>query len=458
VEGYTLSNGACNPSGGSRQTQSPPQQPLQQTSQSVQSTSIPTYSNCLNVGANGCTNCIQGFTIVNGYCQPLPQFCQTADQTGNCISCMQGYNVTIDGVCISSGSVANCRVVTGNGCRECSTGYWLNGTTCQVVNTQCSTFNSTNGFCTSCYNGYSLNQTNGQCVQSLNTNKNCQQFGPDGNCLKCFASSFLNPSKVCTLQNNLCATINQNTGECISCYQGYILANGNCTIRASDPSCKSFNSDNTCQECSTSFYLSMGKCVRFNPLCATINPTTGDCTSCYNGYTLKQGNCSIGTSVTVANCRTIQNGICVACSTGYFRASNNTCQQISPLCATADQQTGLCLTCYNGYQLRNGVCLLSQSIANCRQISNNVCLACSTGYFLQNGGCVQISSLCATADNTTGYCLSCYQGYILSSGSCVISQNSNCRQLRNNVCVDCAQGYMMTNGNCVVINPLCRTV
>jgi hypothetical protein len=458
VQGYTLSNGACITSGGSRQPQSPPQQTVQQSSQSVQLSNVSSYSNCINIGSNGCTICTQGFTVINGYCKPLQQFCQSADQTGNCISCVQGYILANGGTCVSNGSITNCQVVNGTGCQQCFSGYWLNRNTCQAVNTQCATFNSANGFCTSCYNGYNLNQSNGQCVQTLNQDRNCQQFDSNSSCIKCFASYFLNPSGVCTLQNNLCATFNQNTGECTSCYQGYTLANGNCSIRISDPNCKSFNSDNSCKECSTSFYLRSGKCVRFNALCATINATTGDCTSCYNGYMLKQGNCSIGTSVTVANCRTIQNGVCVTCSVGYFRTSNNICQQISPLCATADQQTGLCLSCYNGYQLRSGVCSLSQSIANCRQVSNSLCIICSAGYFLQNGGCTQISPLCATSDNTIGNCLSCYQGYVLSGGSCVVNQNNNCRQFNNNVCVQCAQGYMMINGTCVVINPLCRTV
>lgn len=202
-----------------------------------------------------------------------------------------------------------------------------------------------------------------------------------------------------------------------------------------------------------------GKCIRFNPLCATINTQNGRCTGCYPGYILNNGNCSVGTSVTVANCRTVQNGICQSCSTGYYRAANNTCQQISPLCATADQNSGMCLSCYNGYQLQNGVCSLSATIANCRQIVNNVCQACSSGYYIQSGGCVQISPLCATADLNSGACTSCYPGYLLNSGQCAVgTQISNCRQMRNGQCAECSQGYMMIGGNCVVVNPLCRTV
>lgn len=358
---------------------------------------------------------------------------------------------------MSSSSVANCKTPTPNGCRECSAGFWLNGQTCQVVSSQCATFNNNNGQCTSCYQGYQLN--NGQCTSASNRDRNCQQFAPDGGCTKCYPSYYLNPRKQCMLQNNLCATINTQTGECSTCYQGYQLTNGNCSIRLSDPNCKSFNVDSSCKECSQTFYLSNNKCLRFNPLCATINPQSGECTSCYQGYILKSGNCSVGTSVTVANCRSVINGICQNCSTGYYRAPNNTCQQISPLCATADFNSGQCTTCYNGYQLSNGVCSLAATIANCRQITNNMCMACSSGYFVQNGACNQISPLCATADMNTGQCLSCYPGYSLNGGICAVGQqNTNCRQWRNGQCSECSQGYMMLKGSCVVVNPMCRTV
>lgn len=420
---------------------------------------IASYPNCQQVGPAGCIACTQGYTAVNGNCRQLPPFCQSADSNGNCNGCQPGYTLVAGGSCVSAVSVANCRVVTANGCRECSSGYWLNGQTCQQVSNQCATFNSLNGFCTSCYQGYQLDQTTGQCSPAQNRDRNCQQFAPDGNCIKCFSGYFLNPNRQCIMQNNLCATINPQTGECTSCYQGYQLNAGNCTIRLSDPNCKSFNQDGSCRECSASFYFNGAKCLRVNPLCASINQQTGECTSCYQGYILNNGNCTIGSSVAVANCRTVLNGICQSCSAGFFRAPNNTCQQISPLCATADQNTGACLSCYNGYSLQNGGCSLSAAIANCRQIANNNCLACSTGYFLQNGGCTQINPLCATADQNSGACTSCYQGYALNNGQCVVGvQNSNCRQVRNGQCIQCSQGYMMISGNCVVVNPLCRTV
>lgn len=173
---------------------------------------IANYPNCMQVGPFGCISCNQGFAAVNGNCRQLPPNCVSADPNGNCNSCQQGFTLAAGGACVSSVSIANCRIVAAGGCRECSAGYWLNGQTCQQVNSQCATFNPSNGYCTSCYQGYQLNQGNGLCQQATNRDRNCQQFGPDGNCNKCFPSYFLNNNRQCLLQNNLCATINQQTG------------------------------------------------------------------------------------------------------------------------------------------------------------------------------------------------------------------------------------------------------
>lgn len=398
--------------------------------------------NCLSYANNVCVSCAGGFTLTGGQCifqQPMQQTV-TVQQT------------------VQSAQFG-CRVASPAGCIECSQGFFLSLGQCRPVSNLCAGYNPENGFCTSCFSGYTLDSRSGQCLQSVSKDKNCQEAALDGSCLKCFPSFILNVNKQCAPLNQLCATYNPSNGDCTSCYQGYMLSAGNCVIKISDPNCKVFNNDGSCKECSATFFISRGKCTRFNPLCATTNPNNGDCLSCYPGYVLNQGNCSIGSTVTIQNCRIVENGQCTQCANNFFKAPNNTCVQISPLCATADPQSGNCLSCYQGYGLQNGACVINPAIANCRQTANNLCAECSTGFFLQNGGCIQISPLCATADPRTGSCVSCYAGYSLSRGECTVSrQDANCRKYNNNQCVECSQGYMMINGACAVINTLCRTV
>ena len=46
------------------------------------------------------------------------------------------------------------------------------------------------------------------------------------------------------------------------------------------------------------------------------------------------------------------------------------------------------------------------------------CLECSKGYvFNLNGVCAKVSDLCRSSD-TSGLCLSCYKGYDLINGQC----------------------------------------
>lgn len=44
------------------------------------------------------------------------------------------------------------------------------------------------------------------------------------------------------------------------------------------------------------------------------------------------------------------------------------CTQASPLCKTFDKKNGNCLSCYNGYTILNGVCIISQTQdLNCKK-------------------------------------------------------------------------------------------
>lgn len=47
-------------------------------------------------------------------------------------------------------------------------------------------------------------------------------------------------------------------------------------------------------ECSFRFYFDADKkCMQVNDLCRTWNDESGECLSCYGGYTLDAGNCFV---------------------------------------------------------------------------------------------------------------------------------------------------------------------
>jgi hypothetical protein len=92
------------------------------------------------------------------------------------------------------------------------------------------------------------------------------------------------------------------------------------------------------------------------------------------------------------------------------------CAQASPLCKTFDKKNGNCLSCYNGYTILNGACIISQTQdPNCKKTNTqNDCLDCYHGYIVIKGKCIAQNPLCKGLDKNTGGCTSCWPGYTLT--------------------------------------------
>lgn len=97
------------------------------------------------------------------------------------------------------------------------------------------------------------------------------------------------------------------------------------------------------------------------------------------------------------------------------------CVPVSDNCATSDAQ-GLCTSCYKGYDLNSGSCIVSPSNTNapldlgCKiwDWDNNKCLECSKRYYFDsNRKCQAVSNLCNAFDSKSGACTSCFTGFIL---------------------------------------------
>lgn len=60
--------------------------------------------------------------------------------------------------------------------------------------------------------------------------------------------------------------------------------------QVSDPNCFEMR-DGVCVVCSNRFVKIDGKCTPVNDYCNTYDMVTGDCTSCYGGFVLRYGYC-----------------------------------------------------------------------------------------------------------------------------------------------------------------------
>lgn len=145
-----------------------------------------------------------------------------------------------------------------------------------------------------------------------------------------------------------------------------------------------------------------GKCAVVSDLCNTWDPTTALCVTCYTGYTNTNGVCSVTPPNSPPICppRTVK--------------LNGQCKQVSDLCNTWDAVTGACVTCYGGYKISSGTCVVDNGWTAPPNTS------CPFRYVYKNGNCQAVSDLCNTWDQVSALCLTCYGGYRLVDGKCIV--------------------------------------
>ena len=143
------------------------------------------------------------------------------------------------------------------------------------------------------------------------------------------------------------------------------MTNGKCVVSPvnltpTEVGCKTWDWNNqVCLECSARWVLSQKKvCVPVADNCAQYN-AAGLCTSCYKGYDLKNGQCSITSSN--ANppdlgCATWDwnRKVCLTCSSRFVFNTQGACIPVSDNCNQYNSVSGACISCYKGYSLVNG--------------------------------------------------------------------------------------------------------
>ena len=434
-------------------------------------------SNCIMYSGSVCTSCSSRYYFgPNGLCVPVNPLCKDYFSNGSCSSCYPSYVVS-GTTCIVNGRVSdpNCKSFSqGGACDGCFNGFFFNQVVqlCQALNPICKTSNLTDGTCLSCYGGYSISA--GKC-SGASQDANCQKFASGSTtCVQCSSNFYLNTDGRCKQISPLCKTASQSTGACLSCYAGYVLQGTNCVVGGAatlDANCATFN-NNICINCSSNYYLNtQGVCITFNPLCKTSNTSNGACLSCFKGYGIQSGTCVIvsgQTSNSDVNCKaTDANGACTACYSFYYLSVQGNCIRLDTNCKTYTFIMSQCASCYDGYSLSSGQCVVSSLVPNsnadiyCIKTQGSTCIACSSGYYLAPTGiCNQLNPLCKTSDMTTGGCTDCYGGYTLSGSTCIVAAAVNipyCQTVVGLSCTLCISGFYVSNGGCALANTLCAT-
>ena len=469
-KGYDLSNGACVFSPSNNQ--------------------VPTMIGCKiwNWDNQTCLECSAfWFFDSNGVCMQVSDLCASNDANGACTSCYSGFTLN-NGICEVTPrqpvSDAGCKTFVNGACTECSANFVFDSSNvCRAVSDQCKTHDLSNGWCTSCYQGYDLTEV--LAADNSVVDVTCN-FSPsntaapadlgcktwvNGSCSEC-SPNWVFVNGVCQAVSDLCKSFDAANGQCLSCYVGYDLVNGVCelspsnTAAPSDLGCKTWV-NGTCTQCSLRWVFNNNNvCVPVSDLCRTHEGL--QCTACYTGFVLNNGVCDLdpfNTQVpTDAGCSNWDwaNQICISCSPFWVFNANGVCVPVDTLCKTYDNATGLCLSCWKGYNLNadTGACdrAPNQAVTDkgCSEWNwdAQTCLRCGPYWWNNNGACQAVSPFCKTYDSNNGQCQSCFTGYNLSNGECVLAPENLCKTEDANGCTTCYNGYVLYQKQCIPLNKI----
>lgn len=415
---------------------------------------FPVASCYLTLSTGKCAECFFGFVIVNETCRSTQNHnCKTFDPfKGLCTDCYVGYSLLNNGSCAVNASANLFRhcsfLLRGSYCLSCEDGYYFNyDGNCELIDPNCKVFDYVFDICTTCKTGYTYYHSRGKCVSD--------SAPPDPGCTSWIGDVCFTCLNGWTLYDGICVVANPECRlrlpsypfDCGACFPGYVLVETDCVAEpVNNPLCAEFfNQNGTCKTCSfRSIKNSLGICISVNTLCQTWNGNA-KCTSCYGGYLLSSGNCILASDT---NCLIWSGNRCVQCIPWTYN-NGSKCVQVSTVCRTFTRSNGLCTSCYQGWLLKNGSCIVNPD-QNCRVVANDgTCSACYGGYYynLAQGKCLVGNALCNGMD-FYGNCLGCYGGYYLNGGQCYV-QDALCASFDSrNRCTSCYTGYTLTNGAC----------
>ena len=214
--------------------------------------------------------------------------------------------------------------------------------------------------------------------------------------------------------------------------------------------------------------------------CDTFNEATQECTKCYNGYYLHDGQCykgQIPLCVEYADTPTAdyyKKQTCSKCESTAFIATvsdkidpdltyTNKCSPYTKDCDTFEPASDNCISCHPYYYLEvtDGPPVTTDCIAytvvNCQVFmpNDNKCLICSSGYYMDSSNVCQPITIsnCAQFSYNADECTLCDEGFYLTfEGKCTPNSVWNCEVYSQNKdeCELCSSGhYLSEDGRCM---------
>ena len=432
---------------------------------------------CNKASINGdafCSECQDGFTIINNECvqNSISNCIDFSVQDGGlvCTKCSNEFYLYNSRLCIA-GKVENCLQYTDDQphkCKQCKLEYAI--FEIQNGNSLCLPFDQQN-----CEEWVPKN-TNGKFECTL-CKANHYIAGYDSSMLSrlCFGPIPIND---CDDVSVVLTGSNKLQYECTKCSQGYYKYNSGtaCLQLDSVDYCKVFSEDtNKCLECEASFYLDYtGKACYPYPegiFGCEIYVEADACFRCGPNMFLFNNECSvIDAQDWIENCSYYTSKeICSECSSGYF-LSKNECNSAAAINCLSYKDSNTCESCGPGYglkQLDELVNCVLITISNCAKSTLKdpfECIICNKGYYQNGGGCHSADKIVNCEYYfTKNQCLTCKQGYLLSpeKTQCLsvtgqaFPMDPKCLNsfiALKRVCAACAPGHFLSEGLCKPCN------
>jgi len=334
-----------------------------------------------------------------------------------------------------------CRLADDNGkCIECWYKDLLINGTCIPFPDGCHIADEKNN-CLQCLAFRGL--VNGECIFC---SEGCIECGGNGKCTSCNYKYALSDGGCVKCSEN-CAKCSEDGTICYSCALGYSMYDGICFKRAEG--CMKHMYGDSYEEC----YWKFGRCQgRF----AECNDY-GKCLFVAKGCHIQMLEChrkikELNNNFEGAEADFIP--ICLECYSGYV-LRDGLCLKCPKLCTTCHWSDGYkrikCNRCITGYYM-NELNVCTKCPTGCfRCDSDGECLRCSKGYWYSHSSkkCVKCTNNCASCGWRTGSCKRCQRGYELHERRCVPIKKNCFYGTPDGECVECHYGYGLKDGECI---------
>ena len=355
---------------------------------------------------------------------------------------------------------------------------------CKKYENYCNKCNPLTNICSKCKLDILIPDEYGGCIGAKKCTlgyNNCDECDFEGQlCYKCESGYFPDKNGGCSYTDNCKLSYN---GECLECDNNFILIGINkeykrCKYLNSDDlkNCMQINNETgACEVCDEGYFLNTDdkKCIKTEYCRKSIY---GICILCNEGYYLNKienkcilkvdtnflTHCDIsldgikceicdeysymsedGICVLTNYCSESEDEKCTKCINNYFLSKNLICTSTEN-CIDADKDIGLCNLCDDNYYLdtKDYKCKSNQENNDykyCKTVINDECTECMSIYKLTQDFKCTISNFCLEAEN--GNCTLCEKDFHLGLDN-ICSNISHCIYSDiNGECLECEDNY-----------------